>query len=110
MPSLLFHDQGRDYMNVLIAIGGTMVALALASFACYKGDGAYRHRQRLDFMPKLWGFVMWTGAFAVASLANASAPVLYAVSVVGFVVGWGIGWILLDSIWMQAVYPSSKRS
>jgi hypothetical protein len=91
-------------MNIVISVASTILALALITVVCFRGDGGYYHRKRLDRMPWLWSFATTTGAFFTASLLTGNPVVLYFSALFAFFAGAGIGWAVLDNIWMSAVY------
>ena len=88
---------------VALTFFGSILALVACTSFCYFGDGCYYHRNRLSCLPKLWSFIWFSSAFVGCSYLNEPHVIVYFVSLFAALIGWGIGSVLLDGLWIPAI-------
>lgn len=88
---------------------GSVLALVWGTLFCYYGNGSSYHRSKLEFIPRLWAFIWFTGAFFGHAIMEEHYVIVYVMSLGIAIIGWCLGYTVRAAITEPALLRLQRK-
>jgi|AGTN01.3.fsa_nt_gi hypothetical protein len=85
-------------LQLALTFFGSLLGLVWGTLFCYYGNGSSYHRSKLEFIPRLWAFIFFTGAYFGHAIMDEHYVVVYAMSLMIAGIGWCLGYTIRAAI------------